>query len=44
MLENGLDFAPIQIKIKKPELRQDFPDFYGLMRKKCFFRSKPAPV
>ena len=27
ILEKGLDYAPIQIKIKKPELRRDFEDF-----------------
>ena len=27
ILEKGLDYAPIQIKINKPELRRDFEDF-----------------
>ena len=29
VLEKGLDFAPIQRKIKKPELRKDFEGFAG---------------
>ena len=32
VLEKGLDFAPIQKKVNKPELRQDLENFYRWMR------------
>ena len=41
VLENGLDFAPIQRKIKKPELRKDFEEFYWCMRTIWNFRNEP---
>ena len=38
----GLDFAPIQRKINKPELRSDFGEFCRRMRIKCHFRNEPT--
>ena len=42
VLENGLDFAPIQRKIKKPELRKDFEEFYWCMRTIWNLRNEPS--
>ena len=41
VLENGLDFTPIQRKINKPELRRDFIEFCRRMRLKWHFRDEP---
>ena len=41
VLKKGLDFAPIQRKINKPELRSDFGEFYRQMRIKWHFRNEP---
>ena len=38
VLENGLDFTPIQ---RKPELRRDFNEFCRRMRLKWHFRDEP---
>ena len=43
VLEKGLDFAPIQGKLNKPELRRDFKNFYCHMRPKLYFSDKPTP-
>ena len=43
VLEKGLDFAPTQIKLNEPELRQDFAEFYRPMRTKWFFRNELTP-
>ena len=40
ILEKRLDYAPIQNKINKPELRRDFEDFAGRMRLKWHFRNE----
>ena len=37
ILEKGLDFAPIQNKINKPDLRKDFEEFCRRMRIKWYF-------
>ena len=42
VLEKGLDFAPIQRKIKKPELRKDFEGFCRRTRTKWNFRDEPS--
>ena len=42
ILENGLDFAPIQRKINEPELRKDFEKFCRCMRTKWNFRNEPS--
>ena len=38
VLEKGLDFAPIQRKVNKPELREDFENFCRRMRIQWHFR------
>ena len=43
VLEKGLDYAPIQKKINKPELRKDFSEFCQCMRNKWYFRNEPTP-
>ena len=43
VLEKGLDYAPIQKKINKPELRKDFSEFCQRMRIKWYTQSEPAP-
>ena len=40
VLEKGLDFAPIQQKMKKPELRKDFEEFCIRMRTKWSFTNE----
>ena len=42
ILEKGLDYAPIQNKINKPEVRRDFEDFARRMRLKWYFRNEPT--
>ena len=42
VLEKGLDFAPIQNKLNKLELRRDFKEFCGRMRLKWHFRNEPT--
>ena len=42
VLENSLDYAPIQNKIKEPELKQDF-EFCRKMHLKRCFRNEPTP-
>ena len=42
-LEKGLDYAPIQKKINKPELRKDSSEFYRRMRSKWYFWNEPTP-
>ena len=41
ILEKGLNYAPIQNKINKPELRKDFEDFARQMRLKWCLRNEP---
>ena len=41
VLQKSLDFAPIQIKVNEPELRQDFENFYRRMRIKWHFWNEP---
>ena len=41
VLKKGLDFAPIQRKINKPELRKDFDEFCRPMRTKWNFKDEP---
>ena len=43
VLEKGLDYAPIQKKISKPELKKDSSEFYRRMRSKWYFRNEPTP-
>ena len=40
ILEKGLNYAPIQNKINKPELRKDFEDFARQMRLKWYLRNE----
>ena len=40
ILEKGLDFAPIQRKINKPELRENFEEFSHRMEGKWHFRNE----
>ena len=42
-LEKGLDYAPIQNKINKLELKQDFEEFCCKMHLKWHFRNEPTP-
>ena len=42
ILEKGFDYAPIQNKINKPELRKGFEDFARRMRLKWYFRNEPT--
>ena len=42
VLEKGLDFARIQRKVNKLELRQDFESFCRRMRTKWHFRNEPS--
>ena len=43
VLEKGYaDYAPIQSKINKPGLRNDFEEFCRRMRLKCYFCSEPT--
>ena len=42
VLEKGLDYAPIQKKINKPELRKDFSEFCRRMRIKWYIQSEPT--
>ena len=44
ILENSLDYAPIQNKIKEPKLQQDFEEFCHKMRLKWYFFNEPIPV
>ena len=44
ILENSLDYAPIQNKIKQPKLQQDFEEFCHKMRLKWYFFNEPIPV
>ena len=44
ILENILDYAPIQNKIKEPKLQQDFEEFCRKMRLKWYFCNAPIPV
>ena len=41
VLEKGLDFAPIQREVNKPELRHDFENFCRRMIK-WHFRNEPS--
>ena len=41
-LEKGLDFAPIQRKSNKAELRKDFEEFCRCMKAKWNFRNEPS--
>lgn len=41
--KKGLDYAPVQNKINKPELRRGFEIFCRLMRLKWFCRNDPTP-
>ena len=41
VLGKGLNFAPIQNKINKPELRTDFNEFCRRMRIKWYFKDEP---
>ena len=41
-LKKGLDFAPIQRKINKPELHKNFEEFCRLMRTKWNFRNESS--
>ena len=43
VLEKGLDFTPIQIKINEPEKRRDFKEFCRRMRLKWHFRNEYTP-
>ena len=43
VLEKGLDYAPIQKKIKEPELRRNFENFCRQMKIKWFFSNEPTP-
>ena len=42
VLEKGLNFAPIQNNIKKPELRTDFNEFCRCIRGKWYFKDEPT--
>ena len=42
IIEKGFDYAPIQNKINKPELRKGFEDFARRMRLKWYFRNEPT--
>ena len=42
ILEKGLDYAPIQNKINKPELRRDSEGYARRMRHKSYFRNEPT--
>ena len=42
VLENGLDYAPIQSKINEPELRNDSEQFCRRIRLRWHFRNKPT--
>ena len=42
LLDESLDFAPIQRKINKPELREDFEEFCHRMRIKWHFLNEPS--
>ena len=42
VLENSLDYAPIQNKIKQQELKQDFQLCRKMRIKRCF-RNEPTP-
>ena len=37
ILEKRLDFAPMQLQINEPELKQDFEDFFRSLRLKWYF-------
>ena len=37
ILEKTLDFAPMQLQINEPELKQDFKDFCRSLRLKWYF-------
>ena len=43
VLEKDLDYAPIQKKINKLELRKDFSEFCRRIRSKWYFRNDPTP-
>ena len=42
VLEKCLDFVPIQRKVNKPELMQDFENFCRRMRIKWYFVNEPS--
>ena len=42
IVEEGLDFAPIQRKINEPELRKDFEEFFRHIKIKRHFRNEPT--
>ena len=42
IFEKYLDFGPIQRKVNKPELRQDFENFCRRMRIKWYFENEPS--
>ena len=44
MLEKTLDFAPMQLQINEPELKQDFKDFCRNLRLKWYFLGRVARV
>ena len=44
VLEKGLDFAPIQKKLKEPELRSDFNEFCRRIRLKQHFRNESENI
>ena len=37
ILKERLDFAPTQLQINEPELKQDFKDFFRSLRLKWYF-------
>ena len=41
-LGKNVDFAPVQRKINKPDLRSDFGEFCCRMRIKWHFRNEPT--
>ena len=43
ILEKSLNFAPVERKINKPELRSDFEEFYGKVRANWHFQNQPTP-
>ena len=42
VLEEGLDFSPVQRPFNEPELRKDFEEFARKMRVKWNFRNEPS--
>ena len=43
ILEKGLDFASVQRKLKEPELRSDFQEFFRRVRTKWHLWNEPTP-